>query len=142
MLGVYSGSSTIKLWYSNALNISKKIKHGTDWKTTLQSINVWKKKYLISGIDHSLQSKLPAFCSCQRYHIMQWGTALQKVIIWCLPKLLCYVANKSRTLCGITPWIPNTLRDYIWIVPFLNINYTDGEFWELVLNDLVVSYGI
>ena len=75
---------------------SRKIgKEQEKWeKTTLQSKRVCKKKDLISSKERSQPSKFLAFISRQMHQIKQWGTNLQ-------------TSNNSRTIWGITHWIPN-----------------------------------
>ena len=76
-------------------------------KTTLHSKRVCKKKDLTSSKERSQTSKLIAFLSCQMHQIKQWGTNLQTSMWWCRANFPCQASNNSRTLWGITHWIPN-----------------------------------
>ena len=76
-------------------------------KTTLHSKRVCKKKDLISSKERSQPFKLLAFLSCQMHQIKQWGTNLQTSMWWCHTNLPCQASNNSRTVWGITQWIPN-----------------------------------
>ena len=76
-------------------------------KTTLHSNRVCKKEDLISNKERSRPSKLLAFLSCQIHQIKQWGANLQTSIWRCCSNFPCQASNNSRTVWGITHWIPN-----------------------------------
>ena len=76
-------------------------------KTTLHSKSVCKKKDLISSKERSQPSKLLTFLARQMHQIKQWGTNLQTSMWRCCANFPCQASNNSRTLWGITHWIPN-----------------------------------
>ena len=76
-------------------------------KTTLHSKRVCKKKYLISSKERYQPSKLLAFFSCQMHQIKQWDTNFQTSMWRCHANFPYQVSNNSRTVWGITHWIPN-----------------------------------
>ena len=76
-------------------------------KTALHSKRVCKKKDFISSKERSQPSKLLAFLSRQMHQIKQWGTNFHTSMWqWC-PNFPCQASNNSRTIWGITHWIPN-----------------------------------
>ena len=79
-------------------------------KTTLQSKRVCKKKDLISSKERLQPSKFLAFLSRQMHQIKQWGTNFQTSMWRCRANFPCQASNNSRTVWGITHWIPTSRK--------------------------------
>ena len=76
-------------------------KNHTPFKESVQE------KDLISSKERSQPSKLLAFLSRQMHQIKQWGSNLQTSMWRCRANFPCQALNNSRTVRGITHWIPN-----------------------------------
>lgn len=79
-------------------NTYKRVKKGIEGKTALQSNKEWNKKDLIWRIDRSHPSKLLAFCSLQRHHMMLAEQPSKK---------LCYDVFQRHPAMQQTYWQPS-----------------------------------
>ena len=106
ILGMYYGGTNQETKEQRSRKIKKEEQEKWE-KTTLHSKSVCKKKDLISNKERSQPSKLLAFLSRQMHQIKQWGTNFQTSMWQCRANFPCQASNNSRTVLGITHWIPN-----------------------------------
>ena len=95
------------LKYNDHQAYLKKLEHGKELKTELQSNNEGRRKDLSLRIDCPLPSKHLVFYSHQIHHNTQCSIALHKSIFQSLLKGRCQAENKSMTLYGTTHRRPN-----------------------------------
>ena len=125
----YTGIQDVYNWgqYNQARKLQWYIKSQTEHvkilpTTDIQSNKVLKKNSFRFDKDHSELSNHWSFLSLQRYHIKQWGAAIQMTPFRCWPNLPCQQACKSVTILGIaqrTPNDPNTSHQLSRIFPRL-----------------------
>ena len=84
---------------------SKRLEHEKELKTELQSSKRVEERFnLEDRLFLSLKASTVPFSPYT--HKTQFGTALHKSTLHCLPKEPCQAINKSITLCGITQFTP------------------------------------